>query len=455
VFGAPIMSRALWAVDVRSLDTGEQLYELNPGKLVIPASNLKIVTLATAADILGWDYRFTTALETTAPVERGVLRGDLIVRGNGDPTINSRGDRARQVLDDWAAALKAAGIHEIDGRIIGDDQAFDDEGLGAGWSWDYLQYGYAAPVGALQFNENTAQLTVQPGARPGDPAIAALTPGTGLSLVNRGVTGADGSAETLDYRRRMDRPTLEVTGSVAAGSSPLPRPVAVVNPTIYFAQSLKDGLVARGISASGDAADLDEVAGEFVSTNAARRVIVSTASPPLSELATVLMKASQNLYAETLVKAVGAARGGLGTWEGGLLAMRQTLTAWDVAPDAYVLADGSGLSRYNYVSARMITTILERMHHDARHRDAFAATLPIAGRDGTIRRRMQGTRAEGNAVAKTGSIANVRTLSGFVRTRTGEMLVFAILANDFAIPAATVNWIEDLAVEILSNFSRE
>ena len=264
------MSRALWAVDVRSLDTGEQLYELNPGKLVIPASNLKIVTLATAADILGWDYRFTTALETTAPVEHGVLRGDLIVRGNGDPTINSRGDRARQVLDEWAAALKSAGIHEIDGRIIGDDQAFDDEGLGAGWSWDYLQYGYAAPVGALQFNENTAHLTVQPGARPGDLAIATLTPGTGLSLVNRAVTGADGSAETLDCRRRMDRPVLEVTGSVAAGSSPVPRAVAVVNPTVYFAQSLKDGLVARGISASGDAADLDDVAAELVSTTAAR-----------------------------------------------------------------------------------------------------------------------------------------------------------------------------------------
>ena len=147
---------------------------------------------------------------------------------------------------------------------------------------------------------------MQPGARPGDPAIATLTPGTGLSLVNRAVTGADGSAETLDYRRRMDRPVLEVTGSVAAGSSPVPRAVAVVNPTVYFAQSLKDGLVARGISASGDAADLDDVAAELVSTTAARRVIVSTASPPLSELAAVLMKASQNLYAETLVKAVGA-----------------------------------------------------------------------------------------------------------------------------------------------------
>src|SRR5204863_4940049 len=125
-----------------------------------------------------------------------------------------------------------------------------------------------------------------------------------------------------------------------------------------------------------------------------------------------------------------------------------------VAPESYVQADGSGLSRYDYVSADMIVTILEHMFRDARHRDAFLATLPIAGKDGTIASRMKNTRAEGNATAKTGSIANVRTLSGYVRTRDGETLAFSILANNFTVPAATVNWIADLAVETLANFTR-
>jgi D-alanyl-D-alanine carboxypeptidase/D-alanyl-D-alanine-endopeptidase (penicillin-binding protein 4) len=115
------------------------------------------------------------------------------------------------------------------------------------------------------------------------------------------------------------------------------------------------------------------------------------------------------------------------------------------------MADGSGLSRYDYVTAEMIVTLLERMHKDARHRDAFHATLPIAGKDGTISTRMRGTRAEANAIAKTGSISNVRALSGYVKTRDGETLAFSILANNFTIPAATVTWIADLAVETLAN----
>ena len=146
MFGAAITSHATWAVVVRSLDTGERLFELNPDKLMMPASNMKVVTLAGAAGVLTWDYRFVTTLETSAPVEAGVLRGDLVVRGSGDPTINTRNGRGAAVFAEWIAALKAAGITRIDGRIVGDDQAFDDEGLGGGWAWDDLQYGYAAPV---------------------------------------------------------------------------------------------------------------------------------------------------------------------------------------------------------------------------------------------------------------------------------------------------------------------
>jgi D-alanyl-D-alanine carboxypeptidase/D-alanyl-D-alanine-endopeptidase (penicillin-binding protein 4) len=450
------MARGVWGVDIRSLDTGEHLFDLNAGRLMMPASNMKIVTLAAAADVLGWDHRFITTLETSAPVEAGILKGDLIVRGGGDPTINTRDTRATAVLDEWAAALTAAGIRGIEGRVIGDDQRFDDEGIGPGWAWDYLQYGYAAPVGALQFNENLATLTVSPAAQAGDPAKVTLTAGAGLSILTRVATVAAGSPTTVDYRRRLDQPVLEVSGSIAAGATPLERTVAVVNPTIFFAQSLKDGLIARGIAVTGAAADLDEVAAELAGSASERRTIVETTSPPLREIATVLMKVSQNLYAETLLKATGAARGGLGTFEGGLAAVRAALASWGVPDDAYVNADGSGLSRYNYLTASAVTAVLEREYKDERHRQTFMATLPVAGKagEGTMSARMRRTRAEANAIAKTGSISNVRALSGYVRSRDGEMLVFSILANDFVIPAATVNWITDLAVEHLANFTR-
>ena len=454
VFDAPIMARGVWAVDVRSLEKGERLFHLEPARLMMPASNMKIVTTAAAAEILGWDYRFTTTLETAAPVEGGVLKGDLFIRSDGDPTINSREGRAPALLAEWAAALRSAGIEEIDGRIIGDDQRFDDEGIGPGWAWDYLQYGYAAPVGALEFNENQAALTIQPGVGTGGAASVTLSPGAGLRLVNHVTTVAAGGASDIAYRRRIDEPVLEVTGTIPLASAPVTRAVAVVNPTLFFAESLKQSLLERGIRVTGKAVDFDDVAPELMGAPAERRVLVKTDSPPLREIATVLMKVSQNLYAETLAKAIGASRGGLGTYEGGLQAIRTQLSSWGIPGDAYVIADGSGLSRYNYVSASAIVDVLEHMYRDPKHQQTFVSTLPIAGKDGSLSTRMRRTRAEGNAVAKTGSISNVRSLSGYVRTRDGEMLVFSILANDFVIPAATVNWIADLAVEHLANFTR-
>ncbi len=453
VFGAAVNRRGVWAVDIRSLDTGERLFEMNADKLMMPASNMKILTLSATADALGWDYRFTTTLETSGTISDGVLHGDLIVRSNGDPSINSRENRADAVLFEWLRTLQAAGISSIDGRVVGDDQAFDDEGIGAGWAWDYLQYDYAAPVGALEFNENVAALAISPGPTAGSTPMATLSRGSGLELVNHATTGAEGSTSTLDYRRHLERPVLEVTGSIPLGAQRVTRSVAVVNPTIFFAQSLKDGLIARGIPVSGDAVDFDDIAAEMPSPE--RRVLVTTQSPPLREIATVLMKVSQNLYAETFLKALGASKNGLGTTEGGRTAVRNTLTSWGVARDGYVMYDGSGLSRYNYVTASTITTILEHMYKDSRHHDPFVAALPIAGKDGTISTRMRGTRAEGNAVAKTGSISNARSLSGFVKTLDGETLVFSILSNDFIIPAPTINWIADLGVETLSNFTRK
>jgi D-alanyl-D-alanine carboxypeptidase/D-alanyl-D-alanine-endopeptidase (penicillin-binding protein 4) len=459
VFNAPVMSRGVWGVHVRSLDRGDVLFEMNGGKLMMPASNMKILTLAATAERLGWNYRFTTALETSGAIADGVLHGDLVVRGNGDPTISTRNKRNQAVFDEWAAALRSAGITSIAGRVVGDDQAFDDEGIGPGWSWDYLDAGYAAPIGALQYNENTADVVVAPGAAAGDPAIVQMSPGSGLTIVNRVTTiaareGAAGRG-SVNITRRIDRPVIEISGTIPVGAPTITPTVAVLNPTLFFAQSLRDALVARGITVSGEAVDIDDVAAELTDGEAsARRTLVSTPSPELREIANVLMKVSQNQYAETLLKAIGAARGGLGTTNAGRRAAAETFTAWGIPPDSYVMSDGSGLSRYDYVAPSTITTILARLHGDPRHREAFEGTLPIAGKDGTISSRMRRSLAEGNAIAKTGSIANVRSLSGYVKTRNGETLAFSILANDFVIPAATVNWIADLAVEILAAFSR-
>ena len=456
IFNAPAMQRGVWGVDVRSAETGQILFQHNAERLMMPASNMKILTLSAAAQALGWDFRFTTTLETTAVVENGMLLGDLIARGTGDPTISSRGERARAVFDEWAGALRDTGISEIQGRIIGDDQAFDDEGLGPGWAWDYLDADYAAPIGALQYNENIADVTITPGPAAGDAVAIRVEAGSGLTVVNRART-VDATTEVqtpIDIHRRVDRPEIEVTGMVPLGAAIVRRQVAVVNPTLFFAQAVKDALTSRGVVVHGQAVDGDDVAADRMRETGTPRVLHTTSSPTLREMATVLMKISQNQYGETLLKALGASRGGLGTTRSGRNAAIETFNSWSIPTDAYVMADGSGLSRYNYVTPAAITSILRQMYSDARHRDSFLATLPIAGKDGTIASRMRKTRAAENATAKTGSIANVRSLSGFVRTHDGEVLVFSIIANDFVIPAANVNWAADLAVETLANFTR-
>jgi D-alanyl-D-alanine carboxypeptidase/D-alanyl-D-alanine-endopeptidase (penicillin-binding protein 4) len=441
IFNLPLTDHAIWGVKVKSLETGRVLFARNASTLMMPASNMKIVTLAAAAEALGWDYRFKTVLETSGTIEAGVLKGDLIVRGSGDPTINRRENRATTLLDQWAAALKAAGITYIQGNVVGDARAFDRRLLGQGWSWDYLQAGYAAPVAALEFNENIATVTIRPGAAPGDDAVAELTPGTGLGLVHHVVTGAAGSATSIDIERVPEGGWLDVIGTIAVDARPATRDVAVANPALFFAHSVLRGLTERGIGVQGLPQEFREPKNSLAPLP--RQVLVESESPPLREIAVTMMKVSQNLYAETLLKALG-----------GRDAATKILNGWDIPANSYVLADGSGLSRYDYLTPDMIVTILERLHADQRHRDAFVATLPIAGKDGTISTRMRATRAEGNAVAKTGSIANVRALSGYVRTRDGELLAFAILANNFTVPAATVTWMADLAVESLANYTR-
>ena len=166
------------------------------------------------------------------------------------------------------------------------------------------------------------------------------------------------------------------------------------------------------------------------------------------------MKVSQNLYADTLLKALGAAVNATGTVAAGRDAVRAALRDWKIDERSLVMADGSGLSRYNYVTADLIAALLERTYTDPRLRDPFMATFAVAGKEGTVATRLRKTRAEGNARLKTGSISNMRALSGYVQTRDGETLAFSIIANDFIIPAATVNWIADLGVETLANFTR-
>jgi D-alanyl-D-alanine carboxypeptidase/D-alanyl-D-alanine-endopeptidase (penicillin-binding protein 4) len=462
ILAAPALDRGYWGVLVKSLKTGETLYSRNPQKLMMPASNMKIVTLAAAAERLGWDYTYETQVLGVGAIDNGVLDGDLVVVGSGDPSLGVADGMAARVFDDWAAQLKARGVRTVRGRVIGDDNAFDDEELGFGWSWDDLPDDYAAGVSALQFNENAARVTVTPGAHAGEAVSVDLAPvGTGLTIDNRLTTATADVPASIAMRRLPGSSRLELRGSIPVGASPAVRVVSVENPTLFAVAALRDALIARGIDIRGPAEDVDGI------VNPPKRrdgvVLVSYRSPPLSVLAVRLMKVSQNLYAETLLKTLGLSqvsdvsdtcRCGGASAAGGRAVVQSTLQPWGVANESIIQRDGSGLSRYDYVTADALVTILVHVARDDRLRGPFEASLPIAGRDGTIANRMKGTAAEGNARAKSGSMSNVRALSGYLTSAGGEGLVFSIIANNFETTADVINRATDTIVVRLAQFAR-
>jgi D-alanyl-D-alanine carboxypeptidase/D-alanyl-D-alanine-endopeptidase (penicillin-binding protein 4) len=445
LFTAPAVVHAQWGVAFFSLRHKETLYQLNATQFMVPASNQKILTTAVAAERLGWDFRFTTRLLALGPLaDDGTLSGDVVVIGNGDPTINPRHPQRWRAFDDWAAALKALGVKIINGSLIGDDNAFAEPGWGTGWAWDNLQYGYGAPTSALQYNENQVEVMVGPGMSAGAHAIISTMPfGSGLVVDHDVTTIAAGGETRIDIARIPGTALLRVGGQIAQGAKPVTLTAAVDNPTRFYLAALREALSRHGIFVAGGIADVDDLHSPPSLETATE--LIEDRSPPLAEIIDVTMKWSRNIYAETLLLA-SAGPGQPATGTSGLERMQETLSTWGIAPDVYLSRDGSGLSRYNYVSADALTRLLTYLWVDPKHAASFQATLPVAGVSGSLAARMKGTPAEGRVRAKTGTLSNVRTLSGYATTVDGDTIVFSMMANNFRLPAADIDAVMERAL---------
>lgn len=448
LFNDPRFSRALWGVRIESLRDGRVVYARNSEKLVVPASNMKLFTMAATAKRLGWDFTFETRLEAIGTVTDGTLHGDLLIVGGGDPSIDSVAFGPAPVFGEWADALKKAGIHRVTGRLIGDDNLFDDEGIGPGWAWDYLNDGYAAPSSALSYNENIAIIRIWPGATVGAPARVEVSPaGHGLTVTHTITTGAADSQTTVDQTRGLNSDDVALGGSIALGrATPLTRTTSVHNPTEFFVGSLHAALAERGIPVRGGAVDIDDIDDAQLPPANGRQVVATRRSQPLSSLGAYFMKSSRNFYGETFLKTLGQRFGRGGTTTAGRTVATDTLTSMGVPEGSYVMYDGSGLSRYNYVSSDAVVTLLKYIWNDETMRAPFMAALPVGGQDGTLGSRMRNTALAGHVQAKTGTISNVRSLSGFVDAPSGERFVFSIIANHFTAGSAAVDEVAEKAL---------
>lgn len=443
---------------VVSLDRGDTLFALNPDLPLAPASNAKLFSTAAALYYLGPEYRFSTFLLADGPVRDGVLEGDLILYGTGDPSISGR------MLEGSVAAMRRlvrslldAGVREVRGDVVGDGSYFDREWIGPGWQENDLDAWYGAPVGGLSFAENVVSIRFQP-ATPGSPAIVRTTPATReLALDNRVVTVRSGDSR-VSFERQDGR--LVARGQVRSGTGGIARSIPVVDPANYAAAALRAALEEGGVAVAGAVRSVHDPAQSRVTfakgaaaDGSPPRLLAGHLSPPLAEISAVTNHVSHNLFAEALLKAVGRVVMGEGTFAAGARAVRSFLER-ELGPQPLQISqvDGSGLSRNNLLSARTTIRLLDYMPRSGIW-DSYFASLPEAADPDGLKARMRGTAAAGKLRAKTGTIRQVSALSGYVESAEGERLAFSILAN--GVPStARAKRSEDAIGARLAAFSR-
>ena len=427
ILDEPPFDRALWGVAIAD-PSGRIVFERNGGRRCVPASNAKIVVTAAAAALLPPDYRFRTSVYAAGPLADGVVSGDLVLYGRGDPSLSSRFYPSRfSAFERLADALVARGVVRVDGDLVGDASWFDSTTIHPSWESYDLSWWYAAPVSALAFNDNSVDLRITPGA-PGEAPTITLEPDLGVvQFTNRARTVPVDSARTIDFHRRPGTNEIWAEGDVPTDTRPWTENVSIRDGAAWAAAAFRRALEARGIILTGRTrATYDSTAYATARTGGA---LAEHVSPPLPEIIEPVLTISHNWYAEMLLKTLGRERTGVGSWDSGLAVERRFLvTALRVDSTQFRLADGSGLSHWNLITPRALVQILRGMRSQAQG-DVFRSALPVAGGSGTLRYRYRGTGLRGRVRAKTGSIFGVNTLSGYVDTPSGTW-TFSIQLNN-------------------------
>jgi D-alanyl-D-alanine carboxypeptidase/D-alanyl-D-alanine-endopeptidase (penicillin-binding protein 4) len=429
----------LWGVQVVSLASGRVWFEHEPRRLMSPASNSKLFAGALALDVLGPDYRIRTpVMASAAPDAGGTLPGDLFIAGRGDPSWRTRGTSRpfASIFTPVVEVLRRAGVRRIAGDVVADATWFQQPPQGSGWTVDDLNDWYGAELSGVSLEQNYAELSLTPAPAPGgEVALAWLQPDAGLEVLARLQTVVADAPAQVVVRRLVGESRVHVWGSVPAGGRSELVSVTVPRPAEWYAAALRSALAREGIAVAGRARAARWPDPSPVPAGAV--ALGELTSPPLRELVADFMKPSQNLETDLIFGHLGETRRGVGmsAYRTGetlaLEALREFLGRAGVDPAEVRFEEGSGLSRNNLLTARATVGLLAAM---ARHPAAkdFEASLPIAGRDGTLRTRLRGTAAEGNVKAKTGTLRWANAVSGYVTTAGGERLAFALLLNRHA-----------------------
>lgn len=433
------LEHAQWGFSLLDAKTGKRLVEHRATETLLPASTMKTVTSAAALGILGENFKFKTYLEIDGPVENGVLKGNVIVRGGGDPTLGSDrfkwGTDAAGILAIWVQQLRNKGIQKVDGMVIGDASIFEDAMLSDTWVWSDIGNYYGAGACGLSWQENTYYLFFKPNATVGKPADLLRTepPMPDITFVNEMKTGTRSSGDQGYVYGAPYTYLRYLRGSIPQGKPEFSIKGSLPDPALFAAQSLKAALQADSILVQGQARTLRDLRLAQQAPTSSRTLVHTHQSPPLKDIVYWLNKKSINLYAEHLVKYIGHKKSKSGTTTAGTKAIAAYWSGKGVKVDGLHMKDGSGLSRYNGITARQLASMLQA-NTQASYFDAFYNSLPIAGLasdPGSLRSMCKGTPAANNLRAKSGYISRVRSYAGYVDSKSGKRMCFAMVANNY------------------------
>lgn len=461
------MADARWGIFVMSLRDGRILYARNADKPFTPASNMKVYTTAVALDLLGADYRWRTSVYVNAPPDKsGIITGDLILYGRGAPDFSSEKTKdGPAAMAQLADALYKNGVRRVRGNLVGDESYLRGNPLGDGWLWNDIQWYFGAEVSALSVNGNEVKVKIEPASKSSAATSIKLEPDTDYLRIRDETNVVErGEHATLGITRGLSDNEVRVWGNFPVGGSALSARLSVHQPALWAATLFRRLLKERGIIVDGetqvrDARSRDEKDG-FAPASAVELAAVTGKS--LGEIARETNKESLNLNAELILRTLGKERGATapdkdpkkmrerGDDEAGLAVIRQWLERAGIATGNLALHDGSGLSRLDLITPEATARLLANIARTPAT-TVFRDSLPVAGRDGTLKFRLR-TTAAGRVQAKTGTLTYINSLSGYVITAGEEVLAFSIICNDETAESKATRPIDAIAT-LLATYS--
>lgn len=444
-------------ISIISSKSGSPLFQHNNQKRFVSASNMKLFTSAAALLYLTPDFTFETKVLTDGTISGGILKGNLIIAASGDPTISGyfNNNNPTQVFEDWAESLLQKGIKNITGDVIVDNRYFNNNPFGAGWHWDDVDHCFSAPIDAFSFNNNCIAITVSPGTKVDSPAKIEIEPKTAyVTILPAVTTGDQSSGFDIKAEYAGNSNTVLLSGAIPLNHASTIRYMAARNPAAFGAFVFKEILMSKGIEINGKIyctrGGCDQV--KDLNASSANTLLAVYRSPKLSEIIKVINTLSNNLYTENLFLSIAKEKKKEGNAQEAALAIKEILTQTGVNLEGFSMADGSGLSRFNLITPQNTVQLLSIMSQ-SRYFEFFYNSLAAPDTEGTLKSWKGGVAS--SIKAKTGTMTHVRNLSGYIKTKDGELLAFSFLCNNHNVPKTVIDGLYHNILAKLAAFSRK